>query len=115
MQYPDGGLYGEGACPILAVWGRPGRTQINVCEACLEEKIRVGEWEKTVRVESSGVVMTGECDIQTDYCTAKTPGPILAVWVLPDHRQINVCRSCLEEKMRMGEWEVEGARIRSHA
>ncbi len=31
--------------PITAVWGPPGQTQINVCRACLEEKIRLGEWE----------------------------------------------------------------------
>jgi hypothetical protein len=31
--------------PITAVWGPPGRTQINVCRACLEAKIQSGEWD----------------------------------------------------------------------
>jgi hypothetical protein len=26
-----------------------------------------------------------------------------------------VCRMCLEEKIRLGEWEVEGARLLPHA
>ena len=101
--------------PIIAVWGQPGRAQINVCEACLEEQIRLGKWERTLKVEPSGVVMTGECEIQTEVCTAKTPGPITALWVPPGRTQTNVCRACLEEKMRVGEWDVEGARIRSSA
>ncbi len=33
----------------------------------------------------------------------------------PGRTQINVCRSCLEEKMRLGEWDVEGARIQPTA
>jgi hypothetical protein len=30
---------------ITAVWAPPGRTQVNVCVACLQEMIRTGEWE----------------------------------------------------------------------
>jgi hypothetical protein len=65
-----------------------------------------------MKVEPSGVVMKGECSIKTKVCTAKTPGPITAVWASPGRTQINVCRACLEEKMRAGEWEVEGAKVR---
>ena len=46
---------------------------------------------------------------------AKTEAPITAVWGPPGQTQINVCRACLEEKMRLGEWEVEGARLLPHA
>lgn len=67
------------------------------------------------RVEPSGVVLKGVCHIQTQRCTAKEEGPITAVWGPPGRTQINVCRACLEEKMRLGEWEVEGARVREHA
>ena len=63
-------------------------------------------------VEQSGVVMHGVCDIQTDRCTAKAGGAITAVWGPPGRTQINGCRACLEEKMRRGEWEVKGARLR---
>ena len=31
--------------PITAVWGVPGRRQIDVCGACLAELISRGEWE----------------------------------------------------------------------
>ncbi len=31
--------------PVTAVWSPPGRTQVNVCGACLEEMVRQGEWE----------------------------------------------------------------------
>lgn len=66
------------------------------------------------KVEPSGVVMKGVCSIQTPRCTAKIEGPITAVWGEPGQTQINVCRMCLEEKIRLGEWEVEGARLLPH-
>jgi len=65
-----------------------------------------------MQVEPSGVVMTGECDIKTDVCTARTAKPITAVWTPPGRTQVNVCRACLDEKIRTGEWQVEGARVR---
>jgi hypothetical protein len=85
------------------------------------------------KVEPSGVILHGVCDIQTERCTAKTGGAITAVWGPPGRTQIKVCRVCLEEKMRRGEglcradvewaarnpaptqsrqWKVEGARLR---
>jgi hypothetical protein len=67
------------------------------------------------RVEPSGVILKGVCQIQTKQCTAKEEKPITAVWGPPGRTQINVCRACLEEKMRLGEWEVEGARLLPHA
>ena len=67
------------------------------------------------KIEPSGVTLKGVCSIQTERCTAKTEAPITAVWGPPGQTQINVCRVCLEEKMRLGEWEVEGARLLPHA
>ena len=67
------------------------------------------------RVEPTGVVLKGVCQMQTPRCTVKAEGPITAVWGPPGRTQINVCRACLEEKIRLGEWEVEGARPREHA
>ncbi len=56
--------------------------------------------------------MLGECEIQTPFCTAALkPAPITAVWGVPARRQIDVCGPCLEEMIRRGEWEVQGARI----
>jgi hypothetical protein len=35
---------------------------------------------------------------------------LTAVWTSPARLQINVCRPCLEEQVRAGEWEIKGAR-----
>ena len=67
------------------------------------------------KIEPSGVVFTGICHIQIRHCTAKEEKPITVVWDPPGRTQINVCRSCLEEKMRLGGWDVEGARIQPTA
>jgi hypothetical protein len=64
------------------------------------------------KIEPSGVVLHGVCDVQTKHCTAKAGGAITAVWGPPGRTQINICRACLEEKMRYGEWTVDGARLR---
>ncbi|MDR3557697.1 MAG: hypothetical protein P4L55_23315 [Syntrophobacteraceae bacterium] len=58
--------------------------------------------------------MIGECEVQTDKCIAKQPAAITAVWGTPGRKQINVCRSCLDEMVRSGDWEIEGARIAKH-
>ncbi len=65
----------------------------------------------TTTVEPTGILFTGICDIQTEKCTAQTTATLTAVWSSPGRRQINVCRSCLEEMIRSGEWRVDGARI----
>jgi hypothetical protein len=66
------------------------------------------------KVEPSGVVLKGICSIQTARCTAKKEGPITAVLGPPGRTQINVCRACPEEKIRISDWEVEGARLLQH-
>jgi hypothetical protein len=66
-------------------------------------------------VEPSGVILVDTCSIQTEKCVAKTPAPITAVWTLPGRVQVNVCRPCLEEQIRSGEWEVRGARVEKRA
>jgi hypothetical protein len=60
------------------------------------------------KIEPSGLVLHGVCDIQTEHCTAKAGEAITAVWGPPGRTQINVCRACLKEKMRRGEWAIEG-------
>jgi len=64
------------------------------------------------KIEPSGVVMIGECQVQTERCVAREPQPITAVWTVPCRTQVNVCRACLDEKVRTGEWCIEGARVR---
>ena len=63
-----------------------------------------------MKVEPTGVVMTGTCSVQTNRCVARTPAPITAVWTMPGVRQIDVCSACLDEQVRTGAWIVEGAR-----
>lgn len=65
-----------------------------------------------MKIEPSGVILTGICEIQTPVCQALVPAPITAVWAPPGHRQVNVCSACLEEQMRDGEWEIPGAHVR---
>ncbi|HEX8696487.1 MAG TPA: hypothetical protein VF746_28975 [Longimicrobium sp.] len=68
-----------------------------------------------MKIEPSGVILTGVCEIQTAVCKALTPAPITAVWAHPGRLQINVCSSCLDEKVRQGDWEIPGARIRTRS
>jgi hypothetical protein len=55
--------------------------------------------------------MMGVCDVQTKECAARDPYPLTVVWEMPARRQINVCRPCLEEMVRTGDWIVPGSRI----
>lgn len=66
-----------------------------------------------MKVEATGMVTVGECQVKTDKCQATTPDPITVVYLLPEETQVNVCRACLEEKMRKGEWQIEGARLQA--
>jgi hypothetical protein len=64
-----------------------------------------------MKVEPSGVIFSGVCQIQTEKCVAKEPKPITAVWVPPGRTQIDICGACLDENIRLGEWKIEGARV----
>ncbi|MGM3307631.1 hypothetical protein ACSQ6I_16960 [Anabaena sp. WFMT] len=64
------------------------------------------------RVEPSGVILKDICEIQTEKCVAEySSAAITAVWYSPGRKQVNVCRSCFDEMVRRGEWEVKGARL----
>ena len=63
-----------------------------------------------LEVEASGVVMTGECTVRMANCQAMEAAPITAVWTLPGRVQINICGACLHEKLRVGDWHMEGTR-----
>jgi hypothetical protein len=65
-----------------------------------------------MKIEPSGVILVGICEIQTPVCQALVPAPITAVWAPPGRRQVNVCSACLEEQVRDGEWEIPGAHVR---
>jgi hypothetical protein len=63
-----------------------------------------------MKVEPSGVVMTGPCTVRTSRCVALQPAPITVVWTVPGKAQIDVCAACLDEQVKTGAWVVEGAR-----
>lgn len=68
-----------------------------------------------MKVEPSGVVFVGSCDIQSKRCLAKVSGPVTAIWAPPGRSQVNVCHTCLDEQFRSSEWEIAGARIKQRA
>lgn len=59
--------------------------------------------------------MFGTCEVQTEFCTARAPAPITAVWTSPGRRQVNVCHACFDCMVRNARWEVPGARLRPRA
>jgi len=65
-----------------------------------------------MKIETSGVVFIGTCSVQSNKCTAIVPAAVTAVWEVPSRNQIDVCSSCLSEKIRKGDWEVAVAEYR---
>jgi len=68
-----------------------------------------------MQIEPTGVIFSGRCEVQSEHCIARDSGALTAVWQLPARKQINVCRACLENEIRAGEWSISGARIPPHA
>jgi hypothetical protein len=64
-----------------------------------------------MKIETTGKVFTAACDVQSERCRARTPAPVTLVWTEPARERVNVCRPCLEELVRDGEWEIPGARL----
>lgn len=65
-----------------------------------------------MKIEPTGIIFQAKCDLKTDKCISEGPNsPVTAVWGPPGRTQINVCRPCLEEMMRLGLWEIRGARL----
>lgn len=68
-----------------------------------------------MRVETTGIILEGQCDIRTRKCSAKNIGVINIIWLNPGRQQTSVCSDCLEEKVRMGDWSLKHAKINSRA
>ncbi|HEY3782080.1 MAG TPA: hypothetical protein VGL56_13430 [Fimbriimonadaceae bacterium] len=62
-------------------------------------------------VKSLGAVVTTECELKLDGCTAVAPGPVVVVKEVFTGLQHNVCRNCLEEMIRSGDWEMQNTSI----
>ena len=65
-----------------------------------------------MRVETTGVVFFGQCDVQTKKCTAPVSAGVTAVWGSPARVQINVCGACIAEQLRTGQWTMATAEYR---
>jgi hypothetical protein len=65
-----------------------------------------------MKVQTSGVVFIGQCEVQTKKCTAPTSAGITAVWGVPSRVQIDVCGACLAEQLRTGQWTLATAEYR---
>jgi hypothetical protein len=69
-----------------------------------------------IKIEPSGVILKDTCEIKTSKCIAReTPRAVTAVWSPPGRTQINVCQPCINEMIRAGQWEIQGARIPQRA
>lgn len=62
-----------------------------------------------MRIEVTGRIFSGRCEIQTEWCHARACGALGAV-ITPDGREIHVCGSCLSEMSRIGAWYLPGTR-----
>ncbi len=59
-------------------------------------------------VDPMGVEMPVECSVKTAKCTWPKNPKVTPVWQRkPKTLQINVCKACLDEKIRLGEWELQ--------
>lgn len=63
-----------------------------------------------MRIETTGMVLTGTCDVRTELCRARVSAPLTAVRT-PRGKRVHVCRPCLEDMVREGQWEIPGARV----
>lgn len=66
-----------------------------------------------MKIEPSGIVKIGVCDLQLPGCLALTPAPVMAIWMAPGRVvAATACRFCLSEMVRLGEWENPGAHLK---
>ena len=72
-----------------------------------EEKIKDKKETVTSKVRRVGDVI-GICEIQTNQCTATKQKLLISIsFDRPNLMPTNVCEACLNERIRLGEWEVE--------
>jgi hypothetical protein len=62
-----------------------------------------------MRIEVTGRIFSGRCEIQTEWCHARACGALGAV-ITPDGSEIHVCGSCLSVMSRTGAWYLPGTR-----
>ncbi|MCR9942005.1 hypothetical protein [Vibrio owensii] len=64
-----------------------------------------------MRVVPTGSILYGVCEIKSENCAARQGGAVTAI-MLPDTlEQVNTCKVCLNDKVRRGEWSIDGAQV----
>ncbi|MCP4699110.1 MAG: hypothetical protein GY862_19995 [Gammaproteobacteria bacterium] len=59
----------------------------------------------------TGVIFYGVCQMANEHCSAKEGGAVTAVFLLPANEQVNVCKTCLDYKVKDRDWNIEGAYV----
>jgi ribosome-binding protein aMBF1 (putative translation factor) len=62
-----------------------------------------------MRVELTGDIFQGRCEVQTEICRARVSGSV-AVVKRSDGNRTTVCGACLHEMAERGEWVIPGSR-----
>lgn len=64
-----------------------------------------------MRVVPTGAVFYAVCELKLDNCAAREGGAVTTVLLSDTLEQVNTCKVCLNNKIREGEWAVEGSRV----
>lgn len=64
-----------------------------------------------MKVVPTGAVFYAVCNIKSENCKAKEGGAVTTVLLADSYEQVNTCKVCLNQKLRSGEWNVEGSRV----
>jgi hypothetical protein len=62
-----------------------------------------------MRVELTGDVFRGRCEVRTPFCRACVSGSVAMVRTA-EGRIVTTCGACLEEMADTGQWEIVGSR-----
>jgi hypothetical protein len=62
-----------------------------------------------MRIEVTGRIFTGRCQIQSEWCHARACGALSAV-LASDGEEIHVCGACLSHMADIGTWTIPGSR-----
>ncbi|WP_420127029.1 hypothetical protein [Longimicrobium sp.] len=62
-----------------------------------------------MRIEVTGRIFTGRCQIQTEWCHARACGTLSAV-LASDGKEIHVCGACRSRMAATGAWTIPGSR-----
>lgn len=65
-----------------------------------------------MKIATTGSIIYGICSEKTHNCSAINGGPVTTILLPPNRAQRNVCRACLDQRLREGTWQIEGAAVK---